>query len=185
MRRTRARSAARPTTAPRRPTQPTFHPRDAIHDYDDPYLPHEHLQEDTVCTGCGAVYVRQRWTLDESRSHLLVSTGAARETICPACKKIADRYPQGIVTLRGDYWPAHRDDIMNLVRNEEKRGMATNPLERVMGIREEDGRLVIETTNEKLAQRIGRQVEKAHRGHLQYKWSEDNRLVRVEWERSA
>lgn len=52
-----------------------------------------------------------------------------------------------------------------------------------MEIREGDGRVEILTTDEKLAQRIGREIRKAYQGCVSYKWSEDANLVRVDWSR--
>jgi hypothetical protein len=43
----------------------------------------------------------------------------------------------------------------------------------------------ISTTDEKLAQRIGREVHKACRGEVQYAWSDDVKLLRVRWMRDA
>lgn len=158
-------------------------PRVQIQDAGDPYIPDQHLKDGTVCTGCGAVYHHQRWTLDERLRDTLVAAGTPHETRCPGCQIIKDRLPQGIVTLHGDYWPQHREDITNLVKNEETRARSTNPIERVMDMREENGCLVIETTTEKLAQRIGRSIHNAHKGDVEYKWSDGNQLVRVEWAR--
>ncbi len=47
------------------------------------------------------------------------------------------------------------------------------------------GRLIISTTTEKMAQRIGRAVKKAFHGEVAYNWSHDNKLARVDWERAA
>lgn len=159
-------------------------PRDYIHDFGDPYIPDQHEPDGTVCTRCGAVYVNQHWTLDEKQRALMIAGAATNEVVCPGCKKVAERNPQGIVTLSGDYWPHHREEILNLIRNEESRALGTNPLERIIDIREEGGELIIETTNEKLAQRIGRHIDKAHSGRIDYRWSNDNHLVRVYWSRS-
>jgi pyridoxine/pyridoxamine 5'-phosphate oxidase len=75
---------------------------------------------------------------------------------------------------------------MNLIRNEEERARGLNPLERVIAVKENGhGGIVISTTNEKLAQRIGRSVKKAFHGEVAYHWSHDTKLVRVEWERAA
>jgi hypothetical protein len=52
-----------------------------------------------------------------------------------------------------------------------------------MAIREGDGSVEILTTDEKLAQRVGREVRKAYQGTVTYKWSEDANLVRVNWSR--
>src|SRR5687768_3179241 len=145
-------------------------PRDNADVYENPYLPDEHYEDGTVCVGCGAVYSNQHWTVDEHKRDALIGTGLGNEILCPGCRKISGRDPQGIVTLRGDYWRQHREEIVNLIRNEEQRGTNTNPLERIIDIRDEDGCLIIETTNVKLAQRIGAHVDKAHNGKVEYKW---------------
>src|SRR6476659_2048568 len=80
-------------------------PRDQIQDTNDPYIPEFHYPGGTVCGRCGAVYQNQHWTLDARQRDLLVAAGAANEIVCPGCKIIEERNPEGIVTLRGDYWP--------------------------------------------------------------------------------
>ena len=176
--------ATHPAGSPKVQNPHVVQPRDRVYDTDDPYIPDEHRPENTVCSSCGAVYQNQHWTIDEKKRAALVAAGSPHQVVCPGCKRVAERNPQGIVTLHGDYWPQRREEILNAVRNEEARGLSVNPLERVMDIREEGDRLIIETTTEKLAQRIGRHIEKAHSGKIEYKWSDTNHLVRIEWERS-
>jgi len=97
-----------------------------------------------------------------------------------------DNFPGGIVTLKGGYVLPHKSDLLRLVKNEEERARGFNPLERVMSIRENGhGGVVISTTNEKLAQRLGRAIKKAFHGTVAYGWSHDNKLVRVDWTREA
>jgi 3-dehydroquinate dehydratase len=79
----------------------------------------------------------------------------------------------------------HREEILNLVRNETKKADSINPLERIITMESDEEGMEITTTNEKLAQRIGRAIHKAYSGDLEYKWSEDNRLVRVNWHRDV
>jgi hypothetical protein len=159
-------------------------PRSFLDDSHDPYIADGHPPDGTICTHCSAFYENQHWNIDPKRAQTLRASGAANEVVCPGCRKIAERNPHGVITLSGDYWPQHRDDILNLVRNEEARGIQTNPLERIIDIREDGKELVIETTNEKLAQRIGRAIHSAHKGEIEYKWPEGTRLVRVLWERT-
>jgi hypothetical protein len=83
----------------------------------------------------------------------------------------------------GGFLQTHRDEILSIVRNEERRARETNPLERIMEIRNGDESVEILTTDEKLAQRIGREIRKAYQGAVSYKWSEDANLVRVSWSR--
>ena len=60
--------------------------------------------------------------------------------------------------------------------------MEKNPLERIIRLDQLNGDWRIETTNEKLAQRLGRTMKKAKGGKVAYNWSHNNKFVRVVWE---
>jgi NMD protein affecting ribosome stability and mRNA decay len=150
----------------------------------DPYLPRKGALDVGVCPACHAISRKKRWYLNEAEYVSLARTGAVLRR-CPACRKIADGFPSGVVTLRGGFLRTHRDEILAIVRNEERRARETNPLERIMAIREADGSVEVLTTDEKLAQRIGREIRKAYQGAVSYRWSEDANLVRVNWSRGA
>ena len=146
----------------------------------DSYLPRGASRSVSVCESCHAVYRNKRWYAEGG---VAVMTDV-RTTVCPACLKIRDNFPGGIVTLRGAYVLPHKDDLMQLIRKEESRAHGLNPLERIMSVKENGfGSLVVSTTNEKLAQRIGRAVRKAFHGEVTYQFSHDNKLARVEWVR--
>jgi hypothetical protein len=159
--------------------------RDQTNEVHDPFQGRGHHPDDTVCSGCGAVMRDQHWVIDPDRAELLLSAGTPHQVLCPACQQAAERLPEGILTLRGDYWPQHRDEILHLIRNQAAEGQPDNPLERILNLREEGNCLIVETTNAKLAQKIGRSLKKAHQGHLKYQWGDENRLARVNWERNA
>jgi len=150
----------------------------------DPYIPRKGAHETGVCPECHAINRKKRWYVDEEEYGVLARSGAQRRR-CPACRKIADGFPSGVVTLRGRFLRAHRDEILTIARNEERRARGMNPLERIMGLREADDGVEILTTDEKLAQRIGREIRKACHGTVAYKWSEDANLLRVTWARDA
>jgi len=156
----------------------------------DPYLAKEGFHGVALCKECHAIYKNKHWIFDEEefkRLSILPFCEARNKNIasviCPACQKIKDKYAEGVVTLRGDFLKKHKEEILNLIRNEENRAKVFNPLERVIEIEESDDKIVITTTNEKIAQRIGREVYKAYQGDVKYKWSHDNKMVRVEWSR--
>lgn len=152
----------------------------------DPYIPRKGASAVGACPNCHAIRRNKRWYLDEKEyASLIRKRGAVALERCPACRKIADGFPSGVVLLRGGYLRGHRDEILKLARNEEKRAMGFNPLQRIISVKEEGGNLEIATTDEKLAQRIGREVRKACRGTVEYKWSADCKLLRVNWAREA
>jgi NMD protein affecting ribosome stability and mRNA decay len=149
----------------------------------DPYLRAEGPREPAICPGCRAVYRHKRWTLDRQDYDRLANDAAVQRVRCPACRKIEDRYAEGYVTLRGAYFQAHEKEIRNMLKNEETKAMAKNPLERVISMEREGDELRIETTEEKLAEHLGRALNKAHQGDLTVTWSDDHAICRVTWQR--
>jgi hypothetical protein len=150
----------------------------------DPLLNRAQPPEHTVCTGCDAVAENGLWRMDAGQKHLLLSAGAAVEVVCPACRQVRNHLPEGVLTLRGTFWPAHQAEIHHLIRNEADEALADNPLERIVDIRAEGDVLVVETTDERLAQRLGRALYRAFAGDLDYHWGDGNHLTRVDWSRS-
>jgi len=151
----------------------------------DPYIPEEGRKEVALCESCLAVYQNKRWYLDAETFESTRKAGNYYSITCPACQKIAQKYPEGIVTLKGDYFWNHEDEIRNIIRNEEEKARQKNPLERIMRMDQEDDCLIVETTEEKLAEHLGRALHKAHQGNLKVSWTSDHAICRVTWERSA
>jgi NMD protein affecting ribosome stability and mRNA decay len=156
----------------------------AAFDANDPYTPRCDPGETAICTECHALYERRHWFFDEEAYFYASMQPETRKVLCPACQKIRDRYAEGQATLRsGAFLTAHKDDILHLVRNEEARAKGVNPLERIIAMTETDDGIVITTTNEKLAQRLGRMLKSAYYGQTTYWWSE-RKMLTVEWQRA-
>lgn len=149
----------------------------------DPYLPKGGSHDMALCKQCHAIYHNKRWYLDEGLYAKNIDLPSTVSVTCPACQKIKDNFPGGIVTLTGDFLQEHKKDILNLIKNEEERARGFNPLERIIKISSGSKKMEISTTNEKLAQRIGRKIKKAFSGEVEYKWSQDTKLLRVSWSR--
>jgi len=62
--------------------------------------------------------------------------------------------------------------------------MAYRPLERIIEIKEEDGKIVVTTTYEHLARRIGEAVHRAYKGDLIIQYPEGWKYARVHWVRN-
>ena len=148
----------------------------------DTYLPRLSPKEVIQCTGCGAFYHRRHWALVAPVGFNVPTH--AHPVYCPACRKTKEHYPSGELSLRG-MDSAERREILRILRNEEEQARSKNPLERIMSMAQQNGEWKVETTTEKLAQRLGRSVRKARGGKLAYKWSHNNKFVRVVWEQKA
>lgn len=143
------------------------------------------LPEPTVCMECGAVYVNRRWSLNgpaidvPKKGHW----HPAKEVTCPACFQVKNGIPGGYLTIGGDFLSKHRDEIDRLLINEAQKAREDNPLSRIMSHVDIGSRILLETTTEHLAQRLGRALEKAYDGEVSYEFSHENKVARVTWRR--
>jgi NMD protein affecting ribosome stability and mRNA decay len=142
----------------------------------DPYQAKIKLTEPTVCPQCGAVFHHGRWEWAPKPS-------GAHEQVCPACRRIHDEFPAGFVTLAGGFLNEHRDEILHLIRNEGERFKAEHPLKRIMAVAEEDGGVLVTTTDIHLARDIGEALHHAYQGELEFHYNEEDNLLRVHWQR--
>lgn len=136
------------------------------------------------CPRCGAVYDGHRWIPEpgqELRRELVKKPPEMR--LCPGDQRLEKRQVEGIVTLKGRFMEPHIEEIKNLVNRVAREGKYRNVAARIFEVTEEDGTLVIETTDEHLAERMGKEVEKAFKGKLQIKWQEKDTFARVVWQR--
>lgn len=142
------------------------------------FLPKGAPREVIRCSGCGAFYHRRHWTLTAPAG--FTNPVHSHPAYCPACVKIRERSASGEFHLV-NVAPAERGEMLRILRNEEARAREKNPLERIMSVRATGADWKVDTTTEKLAQRLGRAIAKARGGKVAYKWSHNNKFVRVEW----
>jgi len=140
----------------------------------DPYRADNKPLGEQVCPDCGLVNRRGRWMRAQA-------TPQAQSQACPACRRIADKLPAGILTVEGAYAFEKRDDVLATARNVAEKVQSEHPLERIMSIETFDGRLVISTTDVHLVQAIGRALHGAFGGALHYGFQEGDYQLRVNW----
>ncbi len=143
---------------------------------EDPYFVRGKFAEPTVCSDCGAVFHegRWQWTTTPENAHL---------KRCPACSRIHEELPAGYVSLEGEFMQAHKDQVLEIARNLEAREKAEHPLQRIMAVTEEDGKVLITTTGLNLARGIGEALKHAYKGELKLHYTPGDYMVRVEWRR--
>jgi hypothetical protein len=143
----------------------------------DAYAAREKLPDPTACVSCGAMYRGGRWVWGAAPAD-------AHPTVCPACRRIEEDHPAGLVLAEGEFAASHRKEIRGLVRHVEDRDKKEHPLKRIMRIEEgERGRLEIATTDARLARGIGDALHHAYQGKLDYHFTEAENLLRVHWRR--
>ncbi|MEW5959538.1 MAG: BCAM0308 family protein [Chloroflexota bacterium] len=132
--------------------------------------------ETTVCPECGALYMNGRWSWEQPPEQ-------AHETTCPACRRIADRYPAGHIELKGSFFTEHRSEILSLVQNVEQKEKEARPLERIMAIENNQDTSLVTTTGIHVARRIGEALARAYKGDLSFQYAEAEKRIRVYWKR--
>lgn len=162
-------------------THPGFHP---VNRHDGIFQEHIHdtyqtkgkIPEPAICPQCSAVFHKGRW-------QWLEAPADAQQHSCPACQRIHDHYPAGFLTLQGDFFHAHRDEIMSLIHNTEKKEKAGHPLKRIMAAEDKDNGMLVTTTDIHLARGIGEAIHDAYQGDLEFHYNPAENLLRVNWSR--
>jgi len=159
--------------------------RNNLRNENDPYLLPKGMgmKEPLRCKDCGLIYWNKRWYQEEEAKRLYGEKKIQGEIKCPACRKRADNVPMGLVTLEGSFLRDHSDEIFNLIRNEEKKVMHHNPLDRIVHVKKTKKGIEITTTTERLAQRLGKAVHRAYSGEIHYSFSDGVKFARVQWSR--
>ena len=141
----------------------------------DTYKSRGKLPDPTVCPECQAVFRRGCWRWGPGLSE-------APRTTCPACRRIADRYPAGYVELRGDSVRHQREELLRLIQNVEAREKAKHPLKRIMATEDREDGMVVTTTDMHLARNLGEALQRACRGAVDYEYTKEGNVLRVTWE---
>ena len=143
---------------------------------DDPYRAGHRPPEPTRCPDCNATFAQGRWSWEKAPED-------AYEQLCPACQRMHDRFPAGYVTIKGEFFASHRDEIITLIQNHEKKEKAERPLQRLMGIEDKKDGVEVTTTDSHLARGIGEALHDAYKGDLKLRYSRDENLLRATWKR--
>ena len=142
----------------------------------DSYKTKGKLPEPTVCPDCGAVFHGGRWQWLEKPKD-------AHQTSCPACHRMRDRFPAGYVLLAGEFLAAHEAEILQLIQHREAHEKTEHPLQRIMAIEKTEHGTMVTTTDIHLARGIGEALHHAYQGELEFHYSPEQNLLRVNWSR--
>lgn len=91
--------------------------------------------------------------------------------------------PAACVSIAGAFALEHHDEIIDLVRRFEERESTGQPGKRIVSVRADGSRLLIDTNDVRLARAIGETLRSTYQGNLKFHFGESHRLLRVHWER--
>jgi len=142
------------------------------------------------CPRCHALYFDKHWHTWSHATQVLPPNHKVTEELCGACRSLgavgAEFGYAGEVTLSGFSDPELKLEVIRTAKNVAARAFERNPEAQVIKI-EDKGRTVrITTTQNQLAEAIGKEVDRSHKGGvLNIRFSNENLPVRVYWNARA
>jgi len=136
-----------------------------------------------ICKRCRAIYQDKHWFFDEEMAKKLSRDKNIHLVICPGCQSIINRKVDGVVNLKSSLIKEHKDEILNLIHHEEEKEKQKNPISRIVEIESWMDEIIVKTTTQFLARRIGQAVDKAYNGNLEIQKAPREEFTRVNWTR--
>jgi len=142
----------------------------------DVYREKAKLPEPTLCNNCGALFMNGRWSWNDAPDRV-------NQSVCPACRRISDNCPAGIVEIKGTFYKEHRNEILNLIHNTENQEKSKHALERIMKIKDHNDTTTVTTTGIHVARRIGEALSRSYKGDYNFQYGDAEKCIRVYWQR--
>lgn len=136
--------------------------------------------DDTVCPDCGAVFLKGKWTWAQPLREEDVAS-----MVCPACRQIKNDQAGGILMLSGSFVTAHREDILNRLRNIEKVEKNDHPLQRIMAIIDKGEDVEVRATSGHLVARMAKALKSDFNGELELSFLREENCARANWRRNS
>lgn len=155
--------------------RPDHRPRNVQPKNHDTYASSRKVAGTFVCESCGVCSQGGKWSWGTP------PPGERQAGLCPACKRVRERYPAGTIRLPSTYAP-HLEEIRSLALNAEAAEKAEHPLERMMRFEETEAGIVLETTGVHLARRITSKLERRFHKKARMHYPEEQALLFVELE---
>ena len=90
--------------------------------------------------------------------------------------------PRGYLHIFGEFAHTHRAEVETRLKDEEQRAHRDSPAARILAWDEDgSGGLLLTTTTEHLAHRLGRSLESGFGGEVHHGFSHSNKLALVWW----
>lgn len=138
-----------------------------------------------VCPRCHAISEIKRWFVDEARYQELRTRPEVLLVVCPGCRRIERQQYDGEVTLQSPLLAQNQEEALHLIQNTEDKARQDNPFSRLASVEAEGDTIHVLTTTQWLAERIGKEFNKAFNGDLEIQRLPGEKFSRVRWQRAA
>ena len=113
-----------------------------------------------ICKTCNIFYYKKSW---HHNADTFVAIRANKDVpihfaTCPACALIKSKQCLGKITIK-NVPTAQKTDLLNLIKGYSERAFDRDPLERMISVTQAGASITVKTTNNQLAQRLGRKIK--------------------------
>jgi hypothetical protein len=130
------------------------------------------------CRRCGAIGFQKHWYIDAVQEQAF-RKDKSKAALCPGCTRVEQQLYEGEVVLTNSRCKTVMGEIIAMIKHCEGRCWHKNPIAKLASVTEQEQVFHVLTTSKFLAERIGKELQKAFKGNLEIKRSD--RFVRVYW----
>lgn len=144
-----------------------------------------------VCDRCDSIFYDGHWHTDAHGAEAIKEhkpRSAKQEALCPACTYVmsgegkADSDFEGQVTLDGLFDAKEKAEVLLTIRNLARASVEKDPQDQVIAIDDKGDRVIIATSDNQLAVRMGKKIDESFKGGtLRIVFSDDDLPTRVYW----
>jgi len=134
----------------------------------------------TTCPDCGLHFLDGAWKRGNPPPRR-----KQHSKRCPACLRIRDDFPAGLLQLGGGFVGPQRTQVLKCVRNAARAALAEHPLERIYRTEERPDEMVLYSTSEHLVAHIGKALRDAFGGELVLHYGPQAEWALARWHRDA
>lgn len=136
-------------------------------------------KEIVFCSGCGIVYYHKAWHHAFEDWRHFDEDKPVKFVLCPACRMIQDKKFEGELIISGINKKELKDEIIGALRSGGELAFRRDPLDRVIGIEDKKNQLIIRTTENQLAVRLGKKIRQTFHGQMEIIHSRGEDVTRV------
>lgn len=137
-------------------------------------------KEFVFCSGCGIVYYHKSWHHALEDWKHLSGEERIKFVLCPACRMIKDKRFEGELAVSGISSRKLKAEIKGALENSGELAFRRDPLDRIIGIKEGNNRLVVRTTENQLAVKLAKKIKLTFGGKMTVSHSREEDLIRAE-----
>lgn len=141
----------------------------------------KNIHGELICKYCNAVYEKNHWDHFENLKPEFIDK--LKQTVCPACHEERNHVSDGVLILTGTFIKPNAAELQHQIINMAKNAEVKDILNRVERIElNSKNQLIIYTTKNQLAHKIGKALASAHKGgNLVLKWGKGEKALEVIW----